>query len=76
VKVQRWQRFLNELTTPIAFLAVPHHVDERSYYEVVEGDASAVVDRARLTRHLGSIGPDERGIIDAVLAADFETLAV
>ena len=76
VKVHRWQRFLNELTTPIRFLAVPHHVDERSYYEIVEGDTSAVVDRARLARHLGSIGTDEQGIIDAVLAADYETLAV
>jgi hypothetical protein len=76
VKVPRWQKFLRELTEPIAFLAVPHHVDRRSYFEVVEGDAKALVDRARLTRHLRSTGPEERGIIEAVLAAEFETLDV
>lgn len=76
VKVPRWQNFLNELITPVPFLAVPHHVDERSYYEVVEGDASAVVDRVRLSRHVTTLGDDERGIIDAVLASDFESFEV
>jgi hypothetical protein len=76
VKVPRWKKFLRELTEPIAFLAVPHHVDKRSYWEVVEGDSKALVDRARLAKRLRTTGPEERGIIDAVLASEFETLDV
>lgn len=76
VKVNRWRKFLTEMIDPVVFLAVPHHVDSRAYFDLLEGDEKAVVDRSRIVRQLRSNRHEVRDIIDAVLAAEIETLQV
>lgn len=67
-KPGQWGRLLGSVIRPMAYLAVPHHVEPPQMLHLSTGDGRLVLDRLRLCRHLPSLGSDQRGILDAVLS--------
>jgi hypothetical protein len=66
-KPGQWGRLLGSVIRPIAYLAVPHHMETPQMLHLSTGDERLVLDRLRLCRYLSSLGVDQQGILDAVL---------
>jgi hypothetical protein len=67
VPVHGWGLLLGELIEPQGFLAVPHHIERRHLYYLVQGHKRLVVDRLRTALWLDGPTPDEQELIEAVL---------
>ena len=66
-KPGQWSRLLGSVIRPLAYLAVPHHMETHQMLHLSTGDERSVLDRIRLCLHLPSVGADQHGILDAVL---------
>lgn len=73
---ESWKRIFGNLALPQAFLAVPHHVEWRTLYDLTFDDGRIVVDRLRLANLLESTTVAEKDIIARVLQSPVETLDV
>jgi len=73
--VTSWKAYLNVGIHPVAFLAVPHHVEARHLTKLVQDTDRLVLDRLGLTRFRPAVTDDEAAIVDAVLKAGVEPLA-
>ena len=62
-----WKAYLNTGVEPVAFLAVPHHVEAMHLTKLVQDNERIVLDRLRLTRFLPTVTSDEQKIIETVL---------
>jgi len=67
-KAGQWGKLLGSVIRPIAYLAVPHHVETHQMLHLSTGDERLVLDRIRLCRHLPSLDADQEGILAAVLS--------
>jgi hypothetical protein len=63
----QWGPMLTSLVPPIAYLAVPHHVETQQMLHLSTGTRRLVLDRLRLCRHLGAVTADQRDVLDAVV---------
>lgn len=70
-----WMNFLGDIVPPVAFLAVPYHVEDQTI-AYMSHIRRSVVDRLQLARNLEAVRPDLQPIIDEVLQADIQTFAV
>jgi hypothetical protein len=64
-----WSTRLGEKVRPIGFLAVPHHVEDRHLYYLVETGERSVVDRIRLTICQPELSVEEQALVSEVFAA-------
>jgi hypothetical protein len=71
-----WAKLLKEHVPPLPFLGVPHHVEKNTLLLLVSENTRLVVDRIRLAMMLDAVTEPERAIIDAVIDADVQTVAV
>ena len=69
----QWKRLLGGSNSPVAFLAVPHHVPESQLSLLVQNTGRCVLDRLRLSRHLEEPQAREQAVIDAVLSQGLQT---
>lgn len=69
-KPAQWGKLLGSVVPPIAYLAVPHHVEDHQMLHLSDGDGRLVLDRVRLCRHLPTLTDDQQTILDAVRAED------
>jgi hypothetical protein len=69
VPVPGWASYLNAVIDPLAFLAVPHHVEEGHFSYLVTHHRRLLLDRPRLTRWLPELSADERALVAAVRSA-------
>ena len=67
VEVPGWRHRLGSVLPPQAFLAIPHHAEERHLDKLVTNHERMVLDRLRLTRMLDCVSADELTILDAVV---------
>lgn len=69
-----WAKALSARVPPIAFLAVPHHVEADLMDQLLEGTERPVMDRLRILQVKQATSADEQTLIQAMLATDVETL--
>jgi hypothetical protein len=74
-KPQMWKEVLNLGILPLAFLAVPHHVESHHLSKLVRDSSKLVVDRIRLVRHRDAVTADEADVVDKILETGAEKLA-
>jgi len=67
-----WSKLLNVEPFPLAFLAVPHHVESSHLAKLVQDYQRVVFDRLRLAMFKTTILPAERDLIEAVLGTEVE----
>ncbi len=67
-KPGQWGPLLGSVIRPLAYLAVPHHMENHQMLHLSTADGRLVLDRIRLCRHLPSVDSDQQGILDAVLS--------
>jgi hypothetical protein len=65
-----WGPWLSCLVAPVPYLAVPHHAEEHYLQHLTYTYRTMVLDRIRLCRYGPEAGPDERTLIEAVLAEE------
>lgn len=63
VRPQLWQLYLNLLLPPIAYLAVPHHVEPKHFIELVQGNGRVLLDRLRLVMYRDEPTDSERDFV-------------
>jgi len=64
----QWASLLNCVVHPLAYLAVPHHVEDKHLLHLSEKSGRLVLDRLRLTRHLDSLSRSQGTLLAAVTA--------
>jgi hypothetical protein len=64
-----WKGWLGTIVPPLAFLAVPHHVEPSHLIRLVSGRERLVIDRLRLVRFKTDCSEAEKEIIRKVLEA-------
>ena len=69
-KPAQWAKLLGSAVPPIAYLAVPHHVESPHMLHISDREGRLVIDRLRLCRHLSTLSDDQVGIIEAVRSED------
>lgn len=74
-KPETWKLMLNSGVLPLAFLAVPHHVEPIHWAKLVQDHKNLVLDRIRLTRFRVAVTDPEASIVDAVLSVGVEVIA-
>jgi hypothetical protein len=74
-KPPTWKLLLNCGVLPLAFLAVPHHVEPSHWAKLTQDHGKVVLDRIRLVRFRTEVTLAEAAIIDAVLSVGIEGLA-
>lgn len=74
-KGHTWKLLLNVGVLPLAFLAVPHHVEPLHFGKLVQDSQNLVLDRLRLARYRVEVTATEVKVVDAVLEAGAEALA-
>lgn len=70
-----WLRLLGTGVSPLAFLAVPHHVDGEHLSKLIQDGDRLVLDRLRLVELGGQPSADEQTIASAVLQVGVERIA-
>jgi hypothetical protein len=65
-----WRRYLGLLPAPIVYLAVPHHVEPKHLYDLMEGYERMVLDRLRIAAYLPEASDLEREFIAKLRTAD------
>jgi hypothetical protein len=65
-RVHQWEDLMGSILTPLAYLAVPHHVEDVQLLDLIRGDKRMVLDRLRLTHFLIDVPPQAQAIVDAV----------
>jgi hypothetical protein len=68
-----WSTRLGEHVHPLGFLAVPHHVEDRFLYYLVEDGERSVIDRIRLALCDPDVEADEQTLIREVFDAGIAT---
>ncbi len=66
-KPGQWARLLGSVLSPLAYLAVPHHMETHQMLHLSTSDPRLVLDRIRLCRYLSSLDAAQQGILEAVL---------
>lgn len=66
---ETWRTYLQEAILPQAFLAVPHHIDERAWSYLMAPKAGVLLDRLRMSTNKGQNSADERALVEALLTA-------
>lgn len=73
---KQWEKFLLESIRPAAFLAVPHHVDDRVFEWLLQkGNDATVLDRLRLVLSGADLVQEDRSIIMDLRAVPVEAVA-
>jgi hypothetical protein len=67
---EQWSDLLTCVVPPIAYLAVPHHVEDAQLDALSRNHGRLVLDRLRLARHLGPLSENQIAVVDAVRAED------
>lgn len=67
---EQWGPMLTCVVPPIAYLAVPHHIEDAQLTTLSSNHGRLVLDRLRLSRHLGMPSEHQATMIDAIRAAD------
>jgi hypothetical protein len=73
--VETWGLMLKVGVTPLAFLAVPHHVELHQLAKMVQDQKRLVLDRIRIARYREEVTAEELAVIEAVLDVGAEALA-
>lgn len=66
---ETWRNYLQEALPPQPFLAVPHHIDHHQWALLMQPKTGLLLDRLRMSPAKGANTPDERALVDALLAA-------
>ena len=69
-KPDQWGPLLTCLVNPVAYLAVPHHVEDRHLHHLTHNHAKLVLDRLRLTRHIDALSSTQLDILTRVRAEE------
>ena len=69
-----WARRIGTSVRPLPFLAVPHHVEQRTMVKLTDDADAIVLDRLRLVRFKEDVVGDEQDVIRAVAGEDVEPL--
>ena len=69
-----WARRIGTRVRPLPFLAVPHHVEQRTMVKLTDDADAVVLDRLRLVRFKEGVEDDEKDVIRAVARQDVEPL--
>ena len=64
----QWRDLMNSTVLPIAYLAVPHHIEDEQLLDLTRGDERLVLDRIRLVRHMGAPPAGARSVTATVLS--------
>jgi hypothetical protein len=67
---EQWSDLLTCAVPPVAYLAVPHHVEDAQLDELCRNHGKLVLDRLRLARHLGTLSQNQAALLEAVRAED------
>ncbi len=67
-KPPQWGPLLGSVIRPIAYLAVPHHMETPQMLDLSTREERLVLDRIRLCRHLPSLRASWSELLDAVLS--------
>jgi hypothetical protein len=67
-----WMNWLGAAVWPLAFLAVPHHVERKHMARLVETGSRIVLDRLRLARYTGDTTADERTLVESAIDAAYD----
>lgn len=65
-KPPQWGKLMGSLVLPLAYLAVPHHVEDDQLLHLTEGDGRLVLDRLRLCRHISGGASADDELVEAV----------
>jgi hypothetical protein len=65
---EQWSELLTCAVPPLAYLAVPHHVEDVQLDALSRNHGRLVLDRLRLARHLGPLSQSQTAVLDAVRA--------
>lgn len=66
----QWAALLSCVVHPVPYLAVPHHVEDKHLLDISFTATRMVLDRLRLTRHLGPLSIDQEALLEAVSNED------
>lgn len=67
---EQWGDLLTCVVPPVAYLAVPHHVEDEQMANLSRNHGRLVLDRLRLSRHLGPLSDQQTALLNVVRAAD------
>jgi len=67
---EQWGDLITCVVPPIGYLAVPHHVEDEQIMYLSRNHRRLVLDRLRLSRHLGQPSAQQVAVLDAVRSAD------
>jgi hypothetical protein len=65
---RQWGPLLSSVVDPVAYLAVPHHVESHHLLNISQATGRLVLDRIRLVRYLGALTADQEAVLRAVRA--------
>lgn len=71
-KSNPWAKVIGDEIEPIAFLAVPHHVEPRHLFELVQNTQRMVLDRIRIANFKTEVTEAEANVLKCVLEAGIE----
>jgi hypothetical protein len=66
---EQWASLITSVVPPIGYLAVPHHVEDEQLSNLSRNHGRLVLDRLRLSRHLGSLSERQHAMVTAVQTA-------
>lgn len=67
---EQWGDLMTCVVPPIGYLAVPHHIEDEQLTYLSRNHGRLVLDRLRLSRHLGSLSERQEAMVAAVRSAD------
>lgn len=71
-KTPHWADMMANMIEPLAFLAVPHHVERRTYVNLTSGAHRAILDRPRLAKRVPYDPLLFSEAIESMMASDIE----
>lgn len=69
-RAEQWGPLLTCVVAPIPYLAVPHHVEDEHLMVLSRSHGRLVLDRLRLSRHLGAPSRQQAAIVNAMRSTD------